>query len=97
MLTIIKSVQAEQDLINIWSYSYKEWGDDQADYYLDLLNDGFKLIANNPGMCRLRKEFIKPIYLHMCEHHLIIYIFNKAELNIVRVLHESMNIEIQLS
>lgn len=97
MLSIVKSTQAEQDLINIWSYTYREWGETQADRYLDLLNNGFRLIAQNPEMCRLREEFIQPVCLHICEHHLIVYTFNELQLNIVRVLHGSMNIEPQLS
>ncbi|MES9853997.1 MAG: type II toxin-antitoxin system RelE/ParE family toxin [Candidatus Thiodiazotropha sp. L084R] len=96
MLKIIKTVRAEQDLIDIWSYSFNKWGEAQADRYLDRLNAGFSLVAKNPQMCRQRKECEQPAYIHLCEHHLIVYAFNSKTVTIVRVLHESMNIEIQL-
>ena len=33
MSHIVKSVAAEQDLINIWLYTYQEWGEAQAVFY----------------------------------------------------------------
>lgn len=96
MLEIFKTVRAEQDLIDIWSYSFNEWGEAQADRYLDCLNEGFSLVAKNPQMCRQRKEFEQPVYIHLCERHLIVYVFDNKAVTIVRVLHESMNIERKL-
>ncbi|PCH61696.1 MAG: hypothetical protein COC05_00600 [Gammaproteobacteria bacterium] len=70
-----KQPLAEQDLINIWLYTFKRWGEIQADKYLDELEQGIKLLASQPLLCRQRDEF------------------NPA----VRVHHESMDIETQLS
>jgi len=91
MLKIVTSAQAEQDLINIWSYT-----DKKADHYLDRLSEGFELIAANPNITYLRKEFDKPVYIYPYEHHLIIYVILDEAINIIRVLHESMNVELQL-
>ncbi len=96
MLKIVTSAQAENDLINIWSYSYKKWGEKQADHYLDRLSEGFELIAANPNLTYLRKEFAKPVYIYPYEHHLIIYVILDKTINVIRVLHESMNVELQL-
>lgn len=96
MYRIHKTEQAEHDLVNIWSYTYKNWGDKQADNYLDGLADAISVIADNPLMYRLREEFIRPVRMRPHAHHLIIYEVLPEAITIVRVLHESMDIEIQL-
>lgn len=87
---------AERDLINIWSYTYKNWSDDQADQYLDELDSAIHLLADNPQLCRLRAEFIPPVRIHRHAHHLIIYALSPDKITIVRVLHESMDIDTHL-
>jgi toxin ParE1/3/4 len=87
---------AERDLMNIWSYTYKNWGDDQADQYLDGLDSAIRLLADNPLLCRLRVELIPPVRIHGHAHHLIIYALSPDKITVVRVLHESMDIETQL-
>ena len=37
-LEIRRTPAAEQDLIDIWLYTAREWGADQADLYLDALD-----------------------------------------------------------
>jgi toxin ParE1/3/4 len=96
MLNVVKTAEAEQDLINIWLYTHQSWGDEQADKYLDGLEQGFKLLAETPLLCRLRSEFIRPVRINIHAHHLIIYQMLPDSINIVRVLHESMDIEMRL-
>ena len=38
MLVINIQTAAEQDLIDIWLYTYHQWSEDQADHYIDILN-----------------------------------------------------------
>jgi len=96
MLEIITSKKAEQDLIGIWSYTFNKWDEAQADHYLDRLNEGFDLIAANPKITYLRQEFENPVYIYPYEHQLIVYIVNDKAINIIRVLHKTMNVELQL-
>ena len=49
MLKIHKQVLAEQDLVDIWLYSFNNWGEHQADKYIDELEKAFLLLAENPG------------------------------------------------
>ena len=37
--------QAEQDLLDIWMYTFNEWGEQQADDYLDELDTAIQLLA----------------------------------------------------
>jgi toxin ParE1/3/4 len=40
--------QAKKDLQAIWLYSFKNWGEKQADKYFDELDKAIALIAHNP-------------------------------------------------
>jgi toxin ParE1/3/4 len=48
MLKIHISALAESDLIGIWQYSFEEWGEIQADKYLDQLDGGIRKLADKP-------------------------------------------------
>ena len=48
--TILKSALAESDLIGIWEYSFEQWDAVQTDKYLDELNNGIQLLADNPEL-----------------------------------------------
>lgn len=50
MPSIIKQSLAEQDLIDIWLYSWQYWGEQQADDYLDALEKVFHLLAEQPKL-----------------------------------------------
>lgn len=87
---------AENDLEAIWIYSAKTWGVEQANAYVDELVDTFQLLADNPLMCRERNEFSPPVHIHHHAHHLIVFVHAPNGISIVRVLHESMDIDSQL-
>ncbi len=96
MLNIYKQVQAKQDLINIWLYTFNEWGEIQADKYLDGLENSLHLLAKQPLICRERAEFDPPIRIHHYEHHIVVYLVIEDGINIIRVLHKNMDVGQQL-
>ncbi len=49
---------AESDLIDIWRYSFDEWGEVQADKYLDELDSGIKRLAENPEI-GMKRDFVR--------------------------------------
>jgi len=93
MSSVIKQVQAEQDLLEIWLYTFNEWGEQQADTYLEDLSDAMALLAEQPLICRERLEFNPPVRIHHHAHHLIVYLILDDGINIIRVLHENMEID----
>ena len=64
--------------------------------YLDDLDEAFHLLAEQPLLCRERNELRPPVRIHHHAHHLIVYLAMEDGINIVRVLHENMDIENQL-
>ena len=96
MPDIHKQRLAEQDLINVWLYTFETWGEAQADRYLDDLGQAIKLLSETPLICRKRSELTPAVRIYHHAHHLIIYETLQDGINIVRVLHKSMNVKSQL-
>jgi len=61
MIEIVRSPLAENDLLDIWQYSYNKWGANKAGEYLLQLDSGMQGLANNPLLGKLR-EFLRPHY-----------------------------------
>jgi toxin ParE1/3/4 len=91
MRKIYTQVLAKQDLKNIWLYSFKNWGAEQADCYFDELNSAFALITENPELgfaCDYIREGYRQFHIN---RHLVFYRVTATKIHIVRVLHDSMN------
>lgn len=91
MHEIHTQVAAEEDLIGIWNYTYQTWGAAQADAYLDQLEDGITLLADNPRIgtpC----DHLRPGYRRfLIKHHLVYYRLAGDRIDIIRVLHQDMD------
>lgn len=96
MTVIYKQALAEQDLVNIWLYSWKEWGQVQADAYLDELEQTLQLLAVQPYLGRERTEFNPVVRIHYHAQHLLVYQPLVNGIRLIRVLHKSMDIDAQL-
>lgn len=89
--TIHKSALAELDLIGIWEYSFEQWDADQADKYLDELDRGISLLADNPELGVSREEVREGYRVLFINSHAIYYTITPSTIFIVRVLHEQMD------
>ena len=96
MLEIHKQALAEEDLIGIWNYTFKQWGAEQADTYLDQLNESIAILAENPRL-GINCDSIRQGYrqLHI-KHHLVYYRITRTRIEIIRVLYEEMDPECHL-
>lgn len=79
MLELSITPKAESDLVGIWVYTCGEWGIEQADEYLDKLEQGMKQLIHHPSMGA------------RVEHHAVFYRVLEREILVVRVLHEDMD------
>ena len=84
--------EARFDLLSIGRYTQKLWGVKQRVKYLAGINEKFHFLDNNPLLCRLRVEIQPPVRINH-QKHLIIYLTENNNITILRVLHESMDIE----
>ena len=91
------SKAANADIRSIARYTQDTWGRDQRRRYLDGLNDKFEVLAAMPEMAAERRDFRPPVRIHHFEKHLIIYLIADEGILIVRVLHQNMDVPVQLS
>jgi toxin ParE1/3/4 len=81
------------DLDQIADYTLNQWGERQAEIYLNALAKRFEWLAKNPNAGRIRDE-IGPGYKSYREgSHLIFYIVERGVVAIIGVPHGSMDIE----
>jgi toxin ParE1/3/4 len=90
MLKITKRPLAKDDLKDIWRYTYREWGEKQADKYIIELGKGINQLIDNPEIGTTCSYEIK-YHQYAINHHIIFYRINSTEIIIVRVLHERMD------
>lgn len=96
MRKIHKQALANKDLHAIWLYSFKNWGEKQADKYFDELQVAFNLIAENPEI-GVSCDYIREGYLqYHINRHVVFYRMTSDKIHIVRVLHDSMNFKTHL-
>ena len=96
MNLFIVSRAARVDLKHIATYTQETWGADQRRIYIKELDSAFYFLSNNPlsgTACDYIDEGLRK-YPH--RHHVIYYEINGDNIFIVRVLHKSMDAEIQL-
>ncbi|WP_287151735.1 type II toxin-antitoxin system RelE/ParE family toxin [Alteromonas sp.] len=83
---------AKEDLIDIWLYGHKVWGESLADRYLDGLYDAISLLSSNPYRYpEYQDKNVAPFRLMPIKNHLVAYEVSGSNIFIVRVLHESMD------
>ncbi|MGE4557124.1 MAG: type II toxin-antitoxin system RelE/ParE family toxin [Desulfovibrionaceae bacterium] len=88
--------RAYDDLKNIARYTQTTWGIEQRNEYLSRLDQSFRVIAENVKIGR-NCDHIKEGYCsYSVGKHLVFYKIDNETVLIVRVLHQSMDIESQL-
>ena len=91
------SPAARTDLKSIGQYTKEKWGKDQRNRYLAGLDDRFHGLADNPMLGRSRGE-IKEGYRSFNEgSHAIFYRVTGRDIEIISILHQSMDVEQHLS
>ena len=91
MRALVISERAEADLREIWRWSYDQFGEAQADRYLDELDDGLLKCGAEPEDGKQR-DTVRPGYCsRLVRRHIVFYTFTDDEVLIQRVLHGSMD------
>lgn len=88
--------KAYADLKNIAKYTQTTWGFEQRKEYLSRLDQSFHLISENVGIGK-KCDYIREGYFsHPVGRHLVFYCIEEEIVTIVRILHQSMDVERQL-
>lgn len=92
------SVKASEDIENIWLYTFDNWSLEQADRYINLIFDEIEYLASSPKSGKNFSHIRKNYHCAKVKSHLIFYrlIDNQSEIEVIRVLHQRMDIENRL-
>jgi len=94
----IISEKALEDINNIWIYTAENWSIEQADRYYNLIIDEIEYIVDNLDMARDFGKIRKSYRYSKVKSHLIFFKKDKTnEIEVVRILHERMDIENRLA
>lgn len=91
------SKEALSDINEIWLYTKDRWSVEQADRYYNLIFDEIDFICNNPGAGKSKEHIRKGYKASKVKSHLIFYRVVNNVVEIIRILHENMDIENRLS
>lgn len=93
------SLAAQQDLENIWLYTFENWSAEQADRYLNLLIDEIAYLAKKPESGKDFGHIRKGYFRSQIKSHLIFYKVNNQQklIEIIRILHQKMDIDSRLN
>ncbi len=83
---------ADEDLEDIFDYTTTEFGLEQAEKYLNEIEDVFQNLLLNPELGKTRNEIKEGLYSFPKDNHIIFYRILENNIRIVRVLHGSRDI-----
>jgi toxin ParE1/3/4 len=89
---IVLQPRAKADLSDIWQFIAED-SDDQADAFIDLIDQKFQLLAQQSGLGRRRDELPEGLRSFPAGRYVIFYLPIPGGVQIVRVLHGARDIE----
>lgn len=88
------SKKAVEDLSQIWDYTVNKWSDNQADVYYNLIIETCREIAVNPNLGKDYSIVSEHMYGIRTGIHIIFYrILETSDIEIIRILHEQMDLK----
>ena len=85
------SLKADQELTEIYRYSFETFGEKQADKYFQEFEHCLQNLANHPLQGRPADAIVKGIYRFEHASHTIFYVVRPPGIFIARILHKSMD------
>jgi toxin ParE1/3/4 len=83
----VLSREADNDLEEIFDYTFEEFGFNQAVKYLEEIDNVFAKIVKTPQIGRIRNEVKKDLYSFPIGSHVVFYRIQIDHIRILRVLH----------
>lgn len=85
------SLTAEHDLEAIWRYTVSEWGPEQAEKHLALIEKGAHLLLENPYIGQARPDVKAGYRVLPVEKHLIFYRVSEEYIDVLGIPYERMD------
>ena len=91
------TAKARDDLKSIGRYTQRRWGREQRNIYLVQLDEGFHVLARDPHKGRSCNDIREGYCKYRVGRHLIFYRELGGVIEIVRILHERMDVDTHLA
>ena len=97
MANVIFRQEAIDDLNAIWDYTFEKWSETQADKYYATIQFTCTGIAKNPSIGKEYDGIIRNLLGIKSGKHIIFYqIVSVDEIEVIRILHERMDLKNQI-
>jgi toxin ParE1/3/4 len=96
MAIVLRRPRAQDDIVEIWSYIADD-SEAQADAFVDRLDAKFQLLAQQPGLGRVREELSPGLRSFPVGRYVVFYEPISNGIAVVRVLHSARDIDAQMS
>ena len=97
MRSFVLTVKAKADLKSIASYTENRWGKEQRNLYIKQMDEAFRRLADEPLTGKVC-DYIREGYRKIPQgSHLVFYRrINDGDIEILRILHKSMDVDSKL-
>src|SRR5580692_7199108 len=96
-LSYVISKKAVSNLEEIWLYPAEKSSLERADRYYHLIIDEINYISKHPFAGKSMEHVRKGYSVSKVKSHLILYRVLPAKIEVIRILHEKMDIESRLN
>jgi len=97
MAKLILRQAAIDDLADIWEYTLATWSENQADRYYKMIKSACSEISVSPSLGKEYVAIAKGLLGYRINKHIIFYyITSNDEIEVIRILHERMDLKQQL-
>jgi len=93
MMNYYLSLEAENDLEEIWIFGLDNWGLKQADDYHGQLISMCRYLSENPLLGKSQDYIAEGLRSYPCGSHRLFYMVSNDCITVVRILHQSMDTE----
>ena len=84
------------DLDGIWQYTFHKWSKEQADRYYSLIMNEIEFIASDITSGKPMNHVKMGYFASYVKSHMILFKKDKEIVEVIRVLHQQMDIETNL-
>ncbi len=96
-LKVVFHESAIEDLEEIWFYTFQTWSLEQADRYHNLIYKEIGFLAGKPTSGKDLNHIRGGYRSSKVKSHFIFYKYSSFEIEIIRILHENMDIPNRLT
>ena len=96
MLKLVFSEPAKAEIDAIWDYTFETWGGDQADHYNRLIEEACLALCHGTQSGLSADHVLAGYRMLHVGSHTIYFRQTEKEIEVIRILHQNMDVGIQL-